>query len=86
MTSSLARQLAQLRTPGAVAASTATTATYSGPFLFPEAEAEHTSLESLRCQAAESLAGLVAADPGLARYIAHPQAAEASFLLHVPYE
>ena len=62
---SLARQLAALRTPGA-AASQAATATYSGPFLFPEAE-QHTSLAGLKEQVAESLSLLYAEDPGLAR-------------------
>ena len=62
---SLARQLASLRTPGS--ASRPTTATYSGPFLFPEAEAL-TSLAALKEAAAESLGLLCQEEPLLARF------------------
>jgi hypothetical protein len=60
---SLARQLAALRVPGADSRSSAS-AVYSGPFLFPEAE-QLTSVAALREAAAESLALLAAEDPGL---------------------
>ena len=60
---SLARQLAALRTPGT---SLPTSATYAGPFLFPEA-GELTSLAALKENAAESLNLLYSEDPGMSR-------------------
>jgi len=67
MTTSLARQLASLRTPGSVSSSLPVSV-YSGPFLFPEAETEHSSLASLKECVAESLSLLCVQDPSLARY------------------
>ena len=67
MTTSLARQLASLRTPGSVSSSLPLSV-YSGPFLFPEAETEHSSLASLKECVSENLALLCAQDPSLARY------------------
>lgn len=60
---SLARQLAALRTPGT---SLPTSATYAGPFLFPEA-GELTSLAALKENVAESLNLLYSEDSGLSR-------------------
>ena len=60
---SLARQLAALRTPGTALP---TSATYAGPFLFPEA-GELTSLAALKENVAESLNLLYSEDPGLSR-------------------
>ena len=61
---SLARQLAALRTPGS--SSVASTATYAGPFLFPEA-GQLTSLAALKENVAESLSLLYSEDPGMSR-------------------
>ena len=61
---SLARQLAALRTPGS--SSVASTATFAGPFLFPEAE-QLTSLAALKENVAESLSLLYSEDPGMSR-------------------
>ena len=60
MTTSLARQLALLRTPASVKSSlsSSSAAVYSGPFIIPEAESEHSSLASLRGVVAESLSHL----------------------------
>ena len=60
---SLARQLAALRTPGT---SLPTSATYAGPFLFPEA-GELTSLAALKENVTESLSLLYNEDSGLSR-------------------
>ena len=68
MATSLARQLALLRTPGSVKASLSTTAVYSGPFLFPEAESEHSSVASLKGCVADSLSSLCQLDPQLTRF------------------
>ena len=68
MSTSLARQLALLRTPGSVKASLATSSVYSGPFLFPEAETEHSSLASLKGCVADSLSSLCQIDPQLTRF------------------
>jgi len=62
---SLARQLAALRTPGTEARRV--DAVYSGPFLFPEAEAL-PSLAALREAVGEAMALLYSHDSGLARY------------------
>ena len=67
MATSLARQLASLRTPGSVASSLPLSV-YSGPFLFPEAETEHSSISSLRDCVAESLSQLCNLDSSMARY------------------
>jgi len=67
MTTSLARQLASLRTPGSVASSLPLSV-YSGPFLFPEAETEHSSIASLRDCVAESLSQLCNLDSSMARF------------------
>jgi len=67
MATSLARQLASLRTPGSVASSLPLSV-YSGPFLFPEAESEHSSISSLKECVSESLSQLCVQDPSLARY------------------
>ena len=61
---SLARQLAALRTPGS--SSVASTATFAGPFLFPEA-GQLTSLAALKESVAESLSLLYSEDPGMSR-------------------
>ena len=68
MATSLARQLALLRTPGSVKASLATGAVYSGPFLFPEAESDHSSVASLKGCVADSLSSLCQLDPQLTRF------------------
>ena len=60
----MARQLAALRTPGS--SSVASTATYAGPFLFPEA-GQLTSLATLKENVAESLSLLYSEDPGMSR-------------------
>ena len=68
MATSLARQLALLRTPGSVKASLATSSVYSGPFLFPEAESDHSSVASLKGCVADSLSSLCQLDPQLVRF------------------
>ena len=62
---SLARQLAALRTPGTEARRA--DAVYSGPFLFPEAEAL-PSMAALREAVGEAMALLYSHDSGLARW------------------
>ena len=69
MATSLARQLALLRTPGAVKSSLASASSvYSGPFIIPEAEAEHNSVASLKGAVAESLSALCSLDPEMMRF------------------
>ena len=69
MTTSLARQLALLRTTGAVKSSLATSSSvYSGPFILPEAESEHNSVASLKGCVAESLSLLCQLDPEMMRF------------------
>ena len=69
MATSLARQLALLRTPGSVKSSlAASTSVYSGPFIVPEAETEHSSLASLKGCVAESLSALCQLEPQLMRF------------------
>ena len=68
MTTSLARQLALLRTPGSVKASLSTTSVYSGPFLFPEAETDHTSVASLKGCVADSISSLCQTDPQFSQF------------------
>ena len=69
MTTSLARQLALLRTPGSVKSSLASSSSvYSGPFIIPEAESEHTSLASLKGCVAESLSSLCQLEPEIMKF------------------
>ena len=69
MATSLARQLALLRTPGAVKSSLASASSvYSGPFIIPEAETEHNSVASLKGAVAESLSALCSLDPEMMRF------------------
>ena len=68
MTTSLARQLALLRTPAAVKSSlSSSTAVYSGPFIIPEAETEHNSVASLKGSVAESVSALCELEPDMMR-------------------
>ena len=70
MTTSLARQLALLRTPGAVKSSLSqSTAVYSGPFIIPEAETDHNSLASLKGAVAESLSALCLLEPEMMKFM-----------------
>ena len=69
MATSLARQLALLRTPGAVKSSLVNASSvYSGPFIIPEAESEHTSVASLKGAVAVSLSALCVLNPDMMRF------------------
>ena len=67
MATSLARQLAALRTPATQALS-ADGGYYNGPFLFTEADQKHCDMHQLKDKMIESLDALIELEPAFDRY------------------
>ena len=66
MATSLARQLAALRTPSTTALSA--TSYYSGPFLFTEADEENCDMVTLKERMKSSIIQLIETDPFLNQF------------------